>query len=85
MIVNIPENLFMKLSKFKPIITNLKTNDLILAILGMEYNALILTFDKKIREHVKNIFPYIYYCSSKGNMKNEIKSFVEELERRILK
>lgn len=83
MVVDVPSNLFIKLPLYSSYLKSLKTYDLVLATLGIEYNALILTFDKKIREKVKNIYPFIYFCSSEGNMKNEIQLFSEELQKRV--
>lgn len=81
MVVDVPSNLFIKLPLYSSYLKSLKTYDLVLATLGIEYNALILTFDKKIREKVKNIYPFIYFCSSEGNMKNEIQLFSNELQK----
>lgn len=61
MVVDVPSNLFIKLPLYSSYLKSLKTYDLVLATLGIEYNALILTFDKKIREKVKNIYPFIYF------------------------
>jgi len=83
MVTDIPVNLFVKLTHFSGDIMQLKTYDLVLATMGIEYNALILTFDKKIRGKVKSIFPYVYYCSSEGRMKNELQLFAQEFTKRV--
>jgi len=85
MVVDIPANLFIKLPYASFTVRELKTYDLVLGTLGFEYSALILTFDKKIREKVKGIYPAIYYCSSKGDTKNESELFVEDLKKRTKK
>jgi len=53
-----------------------------LATLGIEYNALILTFDKMIRKKVKGIYPAVYYCSSQGNMEDDLPLFAKNFKER---
>ncbi|HOX40689.1 MAG TPA: PIN domain-containing protein [bacterium] len=47
-------------------ISTLKTQDFIIANVGMEYEASILTFDKRMRTRVGSVYPDIYYCASLG-------------------
>jgi len=82
MITDIPANLFTKLLYISSTTKELKTYDLILATLGIEYNALILTFDKMIRKKIKGIYSVVYYCSSQGNMANDSPLFAKNFKER---
>jgi len=67
-------------SKF---LSNLKTSDFLIVNIGLDYDAQILTFDKKMRQRVGKAYPHIYYCSDRGNMKDETKRFLADLEHSI--
>ncbi len=58
----------------------LRTADYMIACIGVDFEAQILTFDKIMRNRVKKVYPSIYYCSSKGGMIDETGNFLAELE-----
>ncbi|MCD6096927.1 PIN domain-containing protein [bacterium] len=59
----------------------LRTGDFLIVSLAVDYEAQILTFDKKAWRKVKPIYKKIYYCSSIGKMKNETKDFLNDLDK----
>lgn len=64
-------------------LSGLKTSDFIIAHTGLDYDAQILTFDKKMRKRVGKAYPNIYYCSERGNMKDETERFLEDLQKTL--
>lgn len=57
----------------------LRTGDFFITNLGMDFDAQILTFDKKMWTKIKPVYSKIYYCSSIGRMTDETKDFIQEL------
>jgi len=49
----------------------LRTQDFLIVCVGEEFEATIVTFDKKLWQRCKPIYTDIYYCSGQGNMKDE--------------
>ena len=64
-------------------LSGLKTSDFIIANIGLDYDAQILTFDKKMRERVGKNYPNIYYCSKRSNMKDETERFLNDLQQAV--
>ncbi len=56
---------------------SLRTNDFMITSLGIDYDAQILTFDKKMWEKTKKVYPDIYYCKEE----EEIKRFISDFNR----
>lgn len=57
----------------------IKTNDFIIASTGLDYNALIFTFDERLRNRVKPLYAHIYYCERSHEMNDSIEAlFAEE-------
>lgn len=61
----------------------LRCADFLIVSLGMDYEAQILTFDKKMWTKVKPVYNKIYYCSSVGNMRDESNVFLNGLYQTI--
>lgn len=61
----------------------LKTQDLMIVNIAMDYEAQILTFDKPMRKRVKEVYSDIYYCSSQGGMEDETGDFLKDLYSKI--
>ena len=79
--VSVPETLFIKFVKLPRPFWELKTSDLTLTTLAVQYDAQILTFDKKLKNRISSSYRYIYNCSNK----DEIRAFVEDLFEKIQK
>lgn len=58
----------------------LRTADFLIVSLAMDYEAQILTFDRKMWEKTKKVYDEIYYCSSLGRAEDETKDFLEKLQ-----
>ncbi len=61
----------------------LRTADFFIASIGTDYNAQILTFDKKIVKRIKPFYKKIYYCSNIGKMKDETEDFLQNFKGAI--
>jgi predicted nucleic acid-binding protein len=59
---------------------NLRTADFMITCIGLDFEAQILTFDRRIWRKIKPIYPQIYYCSSVGDHADETSDFLNELE-----
>ena len=59
--------------------STLKTNDFIIASTGMDYEALIITFDKGMRDRVKPTYTDIFYCKRSEEMATFINRFYAEV------
>ena len=60
--------------------TTVKTNDFIIASTGMDYSALIITFDKGLRDRLKPLYEDVYYCTrASGAATNEMAPFLSKL------
>lgn len=84
-IVNITliETMAFKLAKDLTLgqIGSLRTNDYLISSIGIEYDAQILTFDRKMYDRVKSIHPQIYFCSSADNYEDESLLFLKDLAK----
>lgn len=49
----------------------LRTQDFLIVCVGEEFEASIITFDKKLWQRCKPIYSDVYYCSDKGKMTDE--------------
>ncbi len=61
-------------------LSGLKTSDFVITSVGLDYDAKILTFDKTMRKRVGKAYPDVYYCSNRGNMKDETERFLNDLQ-----
>jgi predicted nucleic acid-binding protein len=77
--VSVPETLFIKFLNLPSPFWKLKTADLTLTALAVEYDAQILTFDEKLKKNIYPSYSYIYNCANK----NEQNLFVKDLAQRI--
>lgn len=59
---------------------SLRTADFMIACIGLDFEAQILTFDWKVWKKVKPIYSKIYYCSEVGGHPDETSDFLNELE-----
>lgn len=59
---------------------SLRTADFMIACIGLDFEAQILTFDRKVIDKVKSVYSKIYYCSSVGGYPDETSDFLEELK-----
>lgn len=59
----------------------LRTSDFLLTSLAKEYEAQIITFDKKAWQKIKPVYNRIYYCSPLDSMKDESKDFLDDLSK----
>ena len=64
-------------------LSGLKTSDFVITSIGLDYDAQILTFDKMMRKRVGKACPHIYYCSNRGNMKDETERFLDDLQQSL--
>lgn len=64
-------------------ISRLGTQDFIIANVGIDYEAQIITFDKDMKKRLSGVYPEIYYCSSIGNMVDETPRFLEDLSKKL--
>lgn len=67
-------------------ISQLKTQDFIIASIGLEYEAQILTFDMQMRKKVRLIYPSIYYCSNidlPRDLTDETGDFLKDLYKSL--
>ncbi len=82
-IINITliETMAFKLAKQLtiPQLANLRTADYLISSVGFQYEAQILTFDYKMYEKIKHIYPSIYYCSGLDGKMDESVDFLQEL------
>jgi len=62
----------------------LRTADFLITSLAIDYEAQILTFDKKAWRKIKPVYNKIYYCSSLGDMKDESQMFLRDLYEAII-
>jgi len=74
-IIEIPSLFFTRICTSPEKIKPFKTSDLLICLTAIEYNGLILTFDKKMWQRVKEFYPYIYFCKKQ----EELKKFINEL------
>jgi predicted nucleic acid-binding protein len=58
----------------------LRTIDFLIVSLAQDYEAQIITFDKKMWEKVKPCNEQIYFCSRLDRMKDESAEFLEDLQ-----
>jgi len=63
----------------------LRTSDFLIVSLAEDYEAQIITFDKKMWAKVKPFYGQIYYCSKLGGMRDESYDFLTDLKNTILK
>lgn len=77
--ISVPETLFIKFIDLPPSFRELKTADLTLTALAVEYDAQILTFDHKLKNKIHPSYHYIYDCASK----NEQELFAKDLFQRF--
>ena len=63
------------------LLKGLKTSDFVITSIGLDYDACILTFDKKMSQRVLKVYPNIYYCSNRGGMKDETERFLYDLQK----
>lgn len=61
----------------------LRTNDFLITSLALDYEADILTFDVKMINKVKPIYPAIYYCSNIGKHCDDSLEFISLLDHFI--
>jgi len=59
----------------------LRTADFMIASVGLDFEAQILTFDRKVLDKIKPIHPSIYYCSGVGGFTDETGDFIAELDK----
>src|SRR3989344_2817753 len=59
--------------------TALRTADFMITCIGLDFEAQILTFDRKLRDKVKPVYPSTYYCSSVGGFVDETGDFLAEV------
>ncbi len=64
-------------------LNSLRTADYLIASTGMQFDAQILTFDTKMYERVKKIYPQIYYCSSLDGHTDDSLQFLDDLQKSI--
>jgi predicted nucleic acid-binding protein len=60
--------------------TALRTADFMIAGIGLDFEAQILTFDRRLLARVKPIYSKIYYCSSSGGHIDETGDFLADLQ-----
>ena len=60
--------------------TALTTADFMIAGIGIDFDAQILTFDRGVIRRVKPIYSKIYYCSSVGGFQDETGDFLADLQ-----
>lgn len=58
----------------------LRTADFLITSLAVDFDAQILTFDKKLWQKVKPLYNKTYYCSSVGGMTDETSKFLLDLD-----
>lgn len=58
----------------------LRTADYMIACVGLDFEAQILTFDRTMRNKLKSLYTQIYYCSSVDGRFDETSDFLNELE-----
>jgi len=59
---------------------NLRNSDYMIACVGLDFEAQILTFDRTLRNRLKPLYTNIYYCSSVDGRYDETSDFLNELE-----
>lgn len=59
---------------------SLRTVDFMITCIGLDFEAQILTFDRRMLDKIKPIYPKIYYCSSVGDYPDETADFLNELQ-----
>ena len=67
-------------------LANLRTYDFMIASIGLEFDAQILTFDLKMRKKIGQFYPSVYYCSSissQNTFGDETPKFLQELDNRL--
>lgn len=64
-------------------LSRLKTSDFVITSTGLDYDAYILTFDKRMRQRVGKAYSHIYYCSNRGDMKDETERFLNDLHQSL--
>jgi len=60
-------------------LSNLRTADYLISTIGIQYQAQILTFDRKMYEKVKPIHSTTYFCSNIDEYKDESLIFLRDL------
>jgi len=63
-----------------PQTTSLRTADFMIAGVGLDFEAQILTFDMGIIRRVRPIYSKIYYCSDVGGHRDETGDFLADLQ-----
>lgn len=83
--VTLIETMAFKLAKQLTMgqISTLRTADYLIASIGLQYDAQILTFDFNMRRKIKPIHSKIYYCSSLDGKTDESIDFLEDLASSI--
>ncbi|MBA7490367.1 hypothetical protein ES702_00905 [subsurface metagenome] len=64
-------------------LVNLKTSDYMIVNIGIEFDAQILTFDKKMRNRVRKIYPTIYYCSAIDTDEDDTERFLKDFDKAL--
>ncbi len=58
----------------------LRNADYMIACVGLDFEAQILTFDRTMRNRIKPIYQRVYYCSSVDGRFDETSDFLNDLE-----
>jgi predicted nucleic acid-binding protein len=56
-----------------------RTSDFLITCIAIDFDALILTFDRKAYSKIKPIYSKVYYCSSNGGYVDETSNFLNEI------
>jgi predicted nucleic acid-binding protein len=59
---------------------SLRNADYMIACVGLDFEAQILTFDRKMRNRIKPAYSHIYYCSSADGKADETSDFLYDLQ-----
>jgi predicted nucleic acid-binding protein len=59
----------------------LRTSDFLIFCVADELHGSILTFDKKLHDRCKTVYPHVYYCSSQGGMTDETRDFLQHVDK----
>lgn len=60
--------------------STLRTADFLISCVGLDFEAQILTFDRKVFNRIRTIYPSIYYCSDIGGYHDDTPDFLYELK-----
>jgi predicted nucleic acid-binding protein len=58
---------------------SLRTSDFLITCIGIDFDAIILTFDKTAYSKIKTVYKKVYYCSENGNMIDETSDFLNQI------